>query len=135
MNHCCNSCPRNCSAVYTKLNSVTSKICEERRHTVWRCCKAAPEVPLPTVFSHVLGLPCQKTQRTPIQAELGARAFYWHEETLTSVLVGCVFIPHTALPVSPPMSRCPHGVGHPGTTLDQGDESPRSMGLKRSVCL
>ncbi|XP_054701291.1 matrix metalloproteinase-24 isoform X4 [Grus americana] len=80
-------------------------------------------------------VPCQKKRRSPIQAESRAQAFYWHVETLRSVLVGCVFIPHTASPVSPPMSRCPYGVGHPGTTLDQGDEDPRSMALKRNVCL
>lgn len=30
--------------------------------------------------------------------------------------------------------QCPYGAGHPGT-IDQRDEGPRPMGLKRSVCL
>lgn len=73
-----------------------------------------------------------KTRGAQIQAELRAQTFYCHEETLTSVLVGCVFIPtqhclgHFPVPLWSRTSR---------TTLHQRDEGPRPVGLKRNVCL
>lgn len=55
MNHCCNSCLKESSAVYTKLNFFTTNIgavwrCGEWRYAFWRCCKADTELPLPAVF-------------------------------------------------------------------------------------
>lgn len=73
-----------------------------------------------------------KTRRAQIEPELRPQTFYCHEETLTSVLVGCVFVPtqhclgHSPVSLWNRTSR---------TTLDQRDEGPRPMGLERDVCL
>lgn len=113
----------------------------------WRCgealgrgCGAATELPLTTdckcLIASALGFCLAKKiqkQRSPNSGRIeGSDVFRAVKRPLHQSLLALSSSLHSIAWVT---FQCPYGVGHPGTTLDQRDEGPRPVGLKRNVCL
>lgn len=149
LNPCWDSCPKDTSAMYTKLKSVALT------RVVWRCkcrgtcCRAAakwmlPCSPVPDCQFFALVLCLAKKPRQTAKTHLGKTegSFYWLRTIIKSVLVVCVFTLHRSIAcvtfhVKMP-SRCRASKDHSrsrrlGPQIHGAEEECMSVIVARSV--